>query len=571
MKKIIATLLLVCITVFAQAQKLETKIPNTADVVITANAENIFKLINVSELDNSFLGKEMLKDINRPRKDNLTSIGKAGINVNTNAYYFYKQTDSVSYHFFLAEINDRETYETTISKRRYKKIKRENGYNYIEGYSDFIIWNDTMFLKVKGSKSYSYFNENKERLNKLKKEGEKSYSFKRRIVNEWMKKKAFEILNNPPSNSIALNSKFQKGKKKSASASLWVRNYGIMMSNFISSFGGEMYRSMTYFMPQKNNNLYGIEEVTANLFFDKNNASVLLDMSVNSDMKKSFQKIYNKRMDNDLIKGFDHNNVLAFWSVSMSTKELLIQYPELMNKMYGGIFPKFKEEIDIAGNVLSLIIDEEAIGRLVTGDALFVLNDFAKKEVEYTTYKYDEDYKKKEVIKTKETVVADFTLMIGSKEEKLLDKVLRLGQKYKVIDKANNIYEFVLKGQKLPFGLYAVVKNEVLHITTSKTRAMNISLGRVGYNSRKHSKLIKRNSSVLFADINEIVNRVPKEYIGKKENKMVLFSNENIENMHFRVSKMNGNKMSAEVKLKTKGNEENTLKLLFKFINSMAK
>ena len=178
----------------------------------------------------------------------------------------------------------------------------------------------------------------------------------------------------------------------------------------------------------------------------------------------------------------------------MSTKELLIQYPELMNKMYGGILPKFKEEIDIAGNVLSLIIDEEAIGRLVTGDALFVLNDFAKKEVEYTTYKFDEDYKKKEVVKTKETVVPDFTLMIGSKEEKLLNKILRLGQKYKVLDKVNNIYEFDLKGQKLPFGLFAVVKNEVLYITTSKTRAMNISFGRGGYNSSKLSRLIKRNS-----------------------------------------------------------------------------
>lgn len=570
MKKIIATLLLVSITV-VQAQKLETKIPNTADVVITANAENIFKLISVSEMDNSMIGKEILKNINRKRENKVSSVSKAGVNIKSNAYYFFKQTDSVTYHSFLAEIYNRKEYESNLSKRKVKKIKRENGYNYIEGYSDFTIWNDEFLLMVDGSKSYSYFNDHKERLNKLKKEGEKSYSFKRRIVNEWVKKKAFEILNNRPSNSIALNSKFQRGKKKNASASLWVRNYGIMMSNFISSFGSKMYRSMSYFMPQKNNNIYGIDEVTANLFFDKNNASVLLDMTVNSDMKKSFKKIYNKRMDNDLIKGFDHNNVLAFWSVSMSTKELLIQYPELMNKMYGGILPKFKEEIDIAGNVLSLIIDEDAIGRLVTGDALFVLNDFAKKEVEYTTYKYDEDYKKKEIIKTKETVVPDFTLMIGSKEEKLLNKVLRLGQKYKVLDKVNNIYEFDLKGQKLPFGLFAVVKNEVLYITTSKTRAMNISFGRGGYNSSKHSKLIKRNSSVLYADVNEIVNRVPKEFIGKKESKMVLFSNENIEDMHFRVSKMKGNQVSAEVKLNTKGNEENTLKLLFNFINSMAK
>ncbi|WP_435261308.1 hypothetical protein [Tenacibaculum sp. nBUS_03] len=571
MKKIIATLLLVSITVFAQAQKLETKIPNTADVVITANAENIFKLINISELDNSFLGKEMLRKINRKREDKVSSISKAGINIKSNAYYFFKQTDSISYHSILAEIYDAKEYESNLSKWKIKKIKRENGYNYIEGYRDLTIWNDEFLLTIKGDKSHSFFNKHRERLYKLKKKDEKSYSFKKRIIKEWIKKRAFETLNNSPSNSIALNSKFQKGKKKNASASLWVRNYGGMISNLIRSFEGGKYKSMSYFMPQKNNNLFGVEEVTANLFFEKNSARVLLDMSVNSDLKKSFKKIYNKRMNNDLLKGFDHNNVLAFWSMSISTKEILIQYPELINKMYGGLLPKLKEEIDIVGNIFSLIIDEEAIGGLITGDALFVLNDFIKKEVEYTTYKYDEDYKKKEVTKTKETVVPDFTLMIGSKEEKLLNKVLKLAQKYKVLNKANNIYKLDLKDAKLPFDLFTVIKNEVMYVTTSKARAINISAGRNGYNSSKHSNLIKRNSSVLYADINTIVNRIPKNYIGNNENEMVLFSNNNIEDMHFRISKMNGNKISTEIKLNTKGNEDNTLKLLFKFIDSMVK
>jgi len=52
MKKIIVTLLLVHTFVVLQAQKLESKIPNNADVVIAANAENLFKLIRGSNYAN---------------------------------------------------------------------------------------------------------------------------------------------------------------------------------------------------------------------------------------------------------------------------------------------------------------------------------------------------------------------------------------------------------------------------------------------------------------------------------------------------------------------------------------
>ncbi|WBX68733.1 hypothetical protein PG910_11800 [Tenacibaculum dicentrarchi] len=68
MKKLIATLLFINIFVALQAQKLENKIPNTSDIVVVADADNLFKLINISEIDNSFLGEEMLKVINRSRE-----------------------------------------------------------------------------------------------------------------------------------------------------------------------------------------------------------------------------------------------------------------------------------------------------------------------------------------------------------------------------------------------------------------------------------------------------------------------------------------------------------------------
>lgn len=569
MKKIIATLLLLNTYTAIQAQLLESKIPNNVDVLVSANAENLFKLIKVSDIDKSAIGKEILKDLNRRREeDKVSSVANAGIDIKSNAYYFFSKTDSISYHNFYVELKDKELFESMLSKRNKKKIRRMEGYNIIEGRSDIRIWNENYLLLVHGDVSRGYFSTHKERLDKLKEEKEYGYSFRKRIGKGWIKKYVLDLFNKNVISSIASNTKFQKSKKKNASATLWVRNYGMLMTDLFKSFGSSLY---PLYADVGDQNIYGVEEVTANLFFDKNDARILLDMSVSPDMKKSFKKIYNKRMSRNLVNSFDHDKALAFWSISIDTEETLKQYPELLNKMYGGILPKFQEEMEIVGDLFSLVIDEEAIGRLITGDALLVLNDFSKKEVEYTTYKYDEDYKRKEVTKTKEEFVPDFTLMIGSKEEDLLNKFFKLGEKHKAVEIENNVVKFKTKKSDIPFNLYSVVKNDVLYLTTSEANALSIARGNNNFNSKKHSKLVRDNSTVFFVDVNAVLNKIPNKWMSKSEKEAMRFSTNNLNDGVFRVSRMRGNTISSELKISTQGTEENTLKLLLEFINAVAK
>lgn len=569
MKKIIATLLLLNTFTAIQAQLLESKIPNNVDVLVSANAENLFKLIKVSDIDESAIGKEILKDLNRRREeDKVSSVANAGIDIKSNAYYFFSKTDSISFHNFYVELKDKELFESMLSKRNKKKIRRMEGYNIIEGRSDIRIWNDDYLLLVNGDVSRGYFSTHKERLDKLKEEKEYGYSFRKRIGKGWTKKYVLDLFNKNVISSIASNTKFQKSKKKNASATLWVRNYGMLMTDLFKSLGSSLY---PLYADVGDQNIYGVEEVTANLFFDKNDARILLDMSVSPDMKKSFKKIYNKRMSRNLVNSFDHDKALAFWSISIDTEETLKQYPELLNKMYGGILPKFQEEMEIVGDLFSLVIDEEAIGRLITGDALLVLNDFSKKEVEYTTYKYDEDYKRKEVTKTKEEFVPDFTLMIGSKEEDLLNKFFKLGEKHKAVEIENNVVKFKTKKSDIPFNLYSVVKNDVLYLTTSEANALSIARGNNNFNSKKHSKLVRDNSTVFFVDVNAVLNKIPNKWMSKFEKEAMRFSTNNLNDGVFRVSRMRGNTISSELKISTQGTEENTLKLLLEFINAVAK
>ncbi|MCG7501014.1 hypothetical protein MHM83_03950 [Tenacibaculum sp. Mcav3-52] len=593
MKKIIATLLFLNILTVIQAQRLESKIPNNIDVLVSANAENLFKLIEVSDIDKNAIGKEILKDLNRDNniyrvesvvesesdekkedskdieeRKKVSSVANAGIDIKSNAYYFFSKTDSISYHNFYVELKDRELFESMLSKRNKKKIRRMEGYNIIEGRSDIRIWNDDYLLLVNGDASRGYFSTHKERLDKLKEEGEFGYNFRKRIGKDWTKKYVLDLFNKNVIMSIATNKKFQKSKKKNASATLWIRNYGMLMTDLFKSFGGYLY---PMYAEGGNQNIYGVEEVTANLFFDKSDARILLDMSVSSDMKKSFKKIYNKKMSSNLVNSFDHDKALAFWSISIDTEETLKEYPELLHKMYGGILPKFQEEMELVGDLFSLVIDEKAVGRLVTGDALLVLNDFSKQEVEYTTYEYDKDYKRKEVTKTKEEFIPDFTLMIGSEEEDLLNKFFKLGEKHKAVEIENNVVKFKTKKSDIPFDLYSVVKNDVLYLTTSKTNALSIASGNNNFNTKKHSKLVRDNSTVLFVDVNAVLNKIPNKWMSKSEKEAMRFSTDNLNDGVFRVSRMKGNTISSELKISTQGTEENTLKLLLEFINTVAK
>ncbi|WBX68732.1 hypothetical protein PG910_11795 [Tenacibaculum dicentrarchi] len=498
-------------------------------------------------------------------------MGGAGIAIKSNAYYFFERTDSISYHTFLVKINDKARYQAMLKSRDLKKIKKEQGYSYIQKNSELMLWNNEFLVFVKGDKHRGYFKQHTERFEKLKEEGQSMYAVKKSLSKQWILQKGFSIATNGLLTSIAVNPSFQKAKKRNAAATLWVRNYGELIADVIGSLGRGLKTSIASLMPQNGENINGIETVTANLFFNKKNANLLLEMTVSDDMKKSFKKIYNQKMNSTLINSFNHDNALAFWSVSINTEQLLLEYPAMVDKMYGGMFPKFSQEISLVGDVLSLIIDEKAMASLVTGDALFVLNGFEKKQVSYKSYKYDDNYKRKEITKTKETLMPDFTFMMGSKEEKLLTKLFKLGQKHKLVKGAKNVFELDVKKAKLPINLYAVIKNEVLYITNSKVRAIKLSVGKRSFKTRKHRKLIKKNSSVLFADVNALLAHLPKKSFRSTERKMIAFSNDNIQDVRFVVSKMKGNKIASKVELNTNGKQENTLKLLFDFINNIAK
>ena len=316
--------------------------------------------------------------------------------------------------------------------------------------------------------------------------------------------------------------------------------------------------------------MYGIENLSGNLYFDNEAARMTTKIEISPAWQKMFKKIYNSKIDKNFFNYFDQNDVLAYASFTVDMQSLLEEYPAMAGSIYGGMAPETKQETAVAVEFLSLLIDEQAISELITGDMLFILNDISEKEVEYTSYEYDSDYNRKDTIKTKKEVLPEFTIMIGSKKEKLLNKLARLGVKHKVFEYQNANYYKLETNYTKPFSLFTGVKDDIVFITTTEERMQSIISNTANSNLGKHRKLIANNVSTFFINGKLLMSKLPEDEMNRKEKGYLNFAKENFSDAYFKTSKLKGNKILSELTINAPEKEGNSLKFILNFMEVLA-
>jgi len=544
------------------AQQLEQKIPANVEAVISVNGNRLLELMSIAEFDKSDIAKEIFKKLNKQQKsDTLKSLKDFGFDLNSKAYYFFQQTDSIVYHSLLVKLNNRNLFEDLLKKSEKEKIETVGKRKILVSNSKITTWNDNMLLFTRSYSSHSYFNKNEARFLEFAKEGEVIDEVKTRFFQKWTKDFTTNIFNSNLSESILKNIDYTKRKDNKAVASFWIKNYSELVNKtMLNSLGTSFIRK---------NKLgkidYGIDGAWGNLYLENGAARLIANMSINKDWVKSYKRMYKAKMDPAFFNHFDQDNVLAYASISFNMQNMLEEYPTIFSKMYGEIMPKYNEEIILATDVISLLLDEKAIGKTITGNMLFILNNIAKKEVAYTTYEYDDNYNSTEVTKTKMETIPDFTIMIGSKNKNLITKIIRLGAKHKLVDAKANYYKMNEKND-LPFDLFFIVKNEIAFLTTSKQQILDIATGKSVKNYGKHKKLIRKNSSVFYANGKKIAHEVPREYAGRNK-KLLDFAKENVSELYFTTSKVKRKKIQFELRMNTSKKYDNSLKYFMSFFD----
>lgn len=370
----------------------------------------------------------------------------------------------------------------------------------------------------------------------------------------WMVTYSLDILNksNP---SILNNPAYLRSLDKNALGSFWMADLQRIYSGYLP------YKFLKY-----GNMLKGYGSVNARLYMDKEHMRITGEMALDEDKADAYRKIYDKKLNKKFLKYIKSDSLIGFMSYAFDTESYLKELPKMFSQSYG----TFSEEIDLGGDLISLLLDEKAIAKVVKGDALILMTNLTPRESTYQTYVYDENYERRDTTQTKMETLPDILCMFSSDDTHLIEKLLKYGiSKHKVLF-ANNIYS-LYHSTKNPFNLHILLKDGIVFMGTSLTDIEQINAGTYKGNLNKQQKeLLLKNNMTMFFSPKNLRDKMPVAEMGNKgETISKLLGNSG--NVYLKSSGIKGNYISAELIADVPNNQENALKYFISLFNDATK
>ncbi|CAH0153822.1 hypothetical protein SRABI27_00589 [Pedobacter sp. Bi27] len=385
---------------------------------------------------------------------------------------------------------------------------------------------------------------------------------KKRLAFTWMIAQADQIFTGSYE-SIENNKSYTASLDNKAIAELWVSSLQDVYNSISPEFGAYGKAGL----------MKGYGSLNAKLFMDDKSFRISTGLELAQEQADAYKKIMNRKLNKNFLKYVNSEKALGFMSYSIDTKAYLEEFPKLMKQTYGSLLGgKMDEEIDLGTELFSLLLDEEAVSKVIKGDALFVINGLNTKDVTYTTYEYDDDYKQKEIVKTKKETLPDFLFMFSSEDHRLINKLIKYGVNKNYVSVENNIYKILEK--KSPIDIYFMIKDGIVFFGNSLTEMQGISNNQ--YNSNKlsklHKQLLSKNNFSFLFNAKNLVGKVPDSEIGGEETAKKFNSTlEKMGNVYMKSNPIKGRLVSADISAEIPNGHENALKYLFSLIENAAK
>ena len=384
---------------------------------------------------------------------------------------------------------------------------------------------------------------------------------KKRLAFTWMTAQADQIFNGTYE-SIETNKSYTASLDNKAIAELWVSSLQDVYNSIAPEFG-------TY---GKAGLMKGYGSLNAKLFMDDKSFRISTGLEMAQEQADAYKKIMNRKLNKKFLNYVNSEKALGFMSYSIDTKAYLEEFPKLMKQTYGSFLGgKMDEEVELGTDLFSLLLDEEAVSKVIKGDALFVINGLKTKEVTYTTYEYDDDYKQKEVTKTKNETLPDFLFMFSSEDTRLIEKLIKYGIHKNMVTAENNIYK--IQEKKSPIDIYFMIKDGIIFFGNSFSEMQSINNNQYNYKiSKLHKDLLSKNNFSFLFNAKNLVGKMPDSEIGGEETAKKFNSTlEKMGNVYMKSNPIKGRLVSADISAEIPNGHENALKYLFSLIENAAK
>lgn len=315
-----------------------------------------------------------------------------------------------------------------------------------------------------------------------------------------------------------------------------------------------------------------------NIYFDKDKMRMEnKTYSPNVAMNNLALNMMDSKQNASLTKYINADNI-GYLSMSINTEATAKYYYAIMKNYLqkSSIVGEYGDLVDIYIDLMEITIDENAIAKLMTGNALMVMHDLKPKTVEYTDYEYDADFNKTEIKKTKEELSPDFTIIVETKMESFMQKLANLPVKY--AEKGG--YNYTNKGEyyHLSFGekkklitdMYFMVKDNKAIITTS-LNVINHTINNTSFNlDAANTDAIMQNNYAMQLNSKRLMEKL-KTLVNTEANKKI---------SNYLINNLGDIKMQSAVKdgmvqgvttMNIAGSHNNSLEYFFNLLDNINK
>src|SRR5690606_16905062 len=216
-----------------------------------------------------------------------------------------------------------------------------------------------------------------------------------------------------PSRNASSHRFLNKFDRKNTLVHVWVRDlvgfYREAMPYYMSSM------QLGYGME---NLIYAYQDIVFDLVQDKHTLKITGSMALNDEMDKLVRHIYKNKMNRKFSKYIPENHI-GYFSINFSMESYLKSFPILMEQWGGYSLYAYQDIAGIVATAFDVILDEQAIAKVIGGDHLVFISELKKVEKEYIDYEYDSDtFDYKEIKKTKDDYIPTFLWMFTSKDQR---------------------------------------------------------------------------------------------------------------------------------------------------------
>jgi hypothetical protein len=618
-------LALLTASISSVAQNLEKKIPANASVVITIKTGQLAQMMSADELSNTLSGKKLLEMISNKSGKEVKHMNELGINLNSNSYFFRSDNDSMSFNCILIPIANAAKFGEMVTTKSGIKINNQIRTSNTDDSSSFMMWDERYAMIATSELKYSYFSTKEvaerygltymppyvysdsavdvtapavsdttytvdttvvveapqtdvmivdsvvtvEETSDNYDYYDKDMQIKKVLAAQWTNNILTELFAKDPQFSISTNESYSKSIDEKASATIWVQNpMGLYYGSLpYSLYGGTMSKFSSGFMNQS-----GYKGIIAQLYTDDKQLRMVTDFEMEPFYADMYKKIYSRKLNKQFLKYINTDSLLGYMSWSIDTKSYLQEFPKMMEQAYSNMgMGATSDEIGIGAELISLLLDEEAVGNVVKGDALVVFNGVYQHEITYTDYEYDDNFNAKEIKKTKKESIPAFTFMFSSEESSLAKKIINYGIKKEAVKLNGAFYEMTVPST--PFPVYFMQKDGVFLFTNSLTDMQQIATNSYAAKISKEQKktMLGSNFSAFMSPQKTGIALSTSGMDVTDELTYMINAFQKMGNIHIKSLPINGNNITAQMTMDVPEGNTNALKYFFTIIDTFVK